>query len=115
MNSISPAHVQRVAFIAVLSFLFFLAMMLAYYLRGSLLYFLLATAFLVVYTFTMISFVRLRKGRGRPPKLLTNRSYCDTLFQCRNPPKRLLSDVPKGLRQIFFKNRQDSGKNGRKC
>lgn len=59
-----PAQAQRAAFIAVLSFLFFLGMMLAYYLRGSLLYFLLATAFLVVYLFTMISFVRLRKGRG---------------------------------------------------
>lgn len=61
--ALSPAHVQRAAFIAVLSFLFFLAMMFAYYIRGSVLYFLLATAFLVVYIFTMISFVRLRKGR----------------------------------------------------
>jgi uncharacterized membrane protein len=61
---IPPAQAQRAAFIAVLSFLFFLAMMLAYYLRGSILYFLLATAFLVVYIFTMISFVKLRKGRG---------------------------------------------------
>lgn len=62
--TMSPAHIQRVAFIAILSFLFFLGMMLAYYLRGSLLYFLLATAFLVVYVITMISFVRLRKDRG---------------------------------------------------
>lgn len=62
--TLSPAHAQRVAFIAVLSFLFFLAMMFAYYIRGSLLYFLLATAFLLVYIFTMISFVRLRKRRS---------------------------------------------------
>ncbi len=59
-----PDQAQRAAFIAVLSFLFFLGMMLAYYLRGSVLYFLLATAFLIVYIITMISFVRLRKGRS---------------------------------------------------
>ena len=59
-----PAQAQRAAFIAVLSFLFFLVMMFTYYIRGSVLYFLLATAFLIVYILTMISFVRLRKGRG---------------------------------------------------
>ena len=57
----SPAQLQRAAFIAVLSFLFFLAMMFTYYLRQSLLYFLLATAFLVVYVITMISLFRLRR------------------------------------------------------
>ncbi len=56
-----PPNAQRAAFIAVLSFLFFLGMMFTYYLRGSILYFLLATAFLIVYILTMISFVRLRK------------------------------------------------------
>jgi hypothetical protein len=59
------AHVQRAVFIAGLSFLFFLAMMIAFYVRGSMLYFLLATAFLIVYIFTMISFVRLRRSVGR--------------------------------------------------
>ena len=49
------------AFIAVLSFLFFLAMMFAYYIRQSMLYFLLATAFLIVYIITMISLFRLRR------------------------------------------------------
>lgn len=58
----SPAQLQRAVFIAVLSFLFFLAMMFAYYIRQSALYFLLATAFLIVYLITMISFVRLRRG-----------------------------------------------------
>lgn len=52
---------QRAAFVAVLSFLFFLAMMFTYYIRQSLLYFLLATAFLVVYVITMISLFRLRR------------------------------------------------------
>jgi Ca2+/Na+ antiporter len=61
-----PAIVQRAVFVAVLSFLFFLAMMFAYYLRGSVLYFLLATAFLIVYIVTMISFVRLRRSDRRP-------------------------------------------------
>ena len=55
----APAQLQRAVFIAVLSFLFFLAMMFAYYIRQSALYFLLATAFLIVYLITMVSFVRL--------------------------------------------------------
>lgn len=56
-----PGQIQRAVFIAVLSFLFFLAMMFAFYLRQSMLYFLLATGFLIVYIVTMISFVRLRR------------------------------------------------------
>jgi hypothetical protein len=56
------AQVQRAVFIAVLSFLFFLAMMVAFFVRQSILYFLLATAFLIVYIFTMVSFVRLRRS-----------------------------------------------------
>ena len=39
---------------AVLSFLFFMAMLLAFYIRGHFGYFLLSTAFLIVYVFTMI-------------------------------------------------------------
>lgn len=57
-----PAQVQRAVFIAVLSFMFFLAMMFALYIRQSVSYFLLATAFLIVYIVTMISFVRLRRS-----------------------------------------------------
>jgi hypothetical protein len=60
----SPAQLQRAVFIAVLSFLFFLAMMFTYYIRQSALYFLLASAFLIVYLITMISFVRLRRSSG---------------------------------------------------
>ena len=58
---VAPAHLQRAVFVAVLSFLFFLAMMLMFYIRQSFLYFLLATAFLLVYIVMMISFVRLRR------------------------------------------------------
>ena len=64
-TSVPPAHLQRALFIAVLSFMFFLAMMFAFYLRQSMLYFLLATAFLIVYIVTMVSFVRMRKGIRR--------------------------------------------------
>lgn len=59
----SPAQLQRAAFVAVLSFLFFLAMMLLFYIRQSFLYFLLATAFLIVYIVMMISLVRLRRNK----------------------------------------------------
>ena len=62
---VPPVQIQRAVFIAVLSFLFFLAMMVAFYVWGSMLYFLLATGFLIVYIVTMISFVRLRKGPAK--------------------------------------------------
>ena len=50
----SPVFLQRAALVAVVSFVFFLAMLLAFYLRQQLGYFVLSTAFLVVYLFTMI-------------------------------------------------------------
>ena len=59
--SVAPVYVQRAVFIAVLSFLFFLGMMLAFYVRQSLGYFLLATAFLFVYLITMFSWFTMRK------------------------------------------------------
>ena len=59
---IAPAYQQRAVFIAVLSFLFFVAMMLAFYLRQTLGYFLLATAFLFVYLITMFSWFIQRKS-----------------------------------------------------
>ena len=59
---VAPAILQRAVFIAVLSFLFFLSMMIVYYIRDSTLFFFLATAFLLVYIVTMISLVRQRRG-----------------------------------------------------
>lgn len=53
---------QRAVFIAVLAFLFFLAMMFAFYLRQNILYFLLSTAFLIVYLLTMFSLVVQRRS-----------------------------------------------------
>ena len=61
VSPMTAAKLQRAVFIAVLSFMFFLAMMLAFYIWQSMLYFLLATAFLIVYIITMISFVRMRR------------------------------------------------------
>lgn len=58
---IAPIYVQRAVFIAVLSFLFFLAMIFAFYILQSALYFLLSTAFLIVYLLTMFSFLMQRK------------------------------------------------------
>jgi len=60
-GQVSAVQLQRASFVAVLSFLFFLAMMFAYYTRQSALYFLLATAFLIVYIITMVSIFRLRR------------------------------------------------------
>ena len=59
---IGPAYLQRAVFIVILSFLFFLAMMFAYYIRQSLVYFLLASAFLVLYLVTLFSFVMQRRA-----------------------------------------------------
>ena len=53
VHGVSPAFQQRAAAVAGLSLLFFLAMMVALYARGHFGYFLLATAFLVVFLFTM--------------------------------------------------------------
>jgi len=53
---------QRAVFIAVLSFVFFLATMVIYYLRANLLYFLLATAFLLIYLAMMVSIILQRKS-----------------------------------------------------
>jgi hypothetical protein len=62
VHAVSPALLQRAFFITVTSFLFFLAMMFAFYLRQNILYFLLATAFLLVYLFTMFSVMLLRRN-----------------------------------------------------
>ncbi|MGB7207031.1 MAG: hypothetical protein WBD27_00085 [Pyrinomonadaceae bacterium] len=53
----SPAYLQRAAIIAVLSFVFFLAMLVAFYVRQHIGYFALSTAFLIVYVLTLISWV----------------------------------------------------------
>jgi hypothetical protein len=59
---IAPAYIQRAVFIAVLSFMFFLGMIFAAYIRPHILYIFLSTAFLIVYLITMFSFVMQRKA-----------------------------------------------------
>lgn len=58
----SPAFLQRAAIIAVLSFVFFLAMLAGFYIRQHIGYFVLSTAFLVVYILTLISWVMQRRN-----------------------------------------------------
>ncbi len=59
---VSPLSLQRAVIVAVLSFLFFLAMMFAFYIRQTFLYFLLATAFLIVYLVMMVSIFSMRRA-----------------------------------------------------
>ncbi len=59
---LAPAYIQRAVFITVLSFLFFLAMMVVYYIRQNLMYFLLATAFLIIYLVTLFSWFVQRRS-----------------------------------------------------
>ena len=65
VHGIGPAYQQRAIVIALLSFLFFLAMMFAFYLRQSMLYFLLASGFLIVYLVTMFSWLMIRRNAVR--------------------------------------------------
>jgi len=66
---VQPAYMQRAVFVAILSFMFFLAMMFAFYLRQHFGYFLLSTAFLLVYLVTMFSWVM---QRGNAVKIFEN-------------------------------------------
>ena len=58
----APAIVQRAAIIAVLAFVFFLAMLVAFLIRQQIGYLILAAAFLVLNLFTLIGFVVQRKN-----------------------------------------------------
>ena len=62
VHGTSPATLQRAAIITVLSFFFFLAMLVVFYARQQIVYFVLSTAFLVVYIFTMIGWVMQRRN-----------------------------------------------------
>lgn len=62
VHPIAPAFVQRAVFIAALSFLFFLTMMFTFYLSQNILYFLLASAFLVLYLVMMFALLMQRRS-----------------------------------------------------
>jgi len=53
---------QRAAIVAVVSFVFFLAMLIVFYVRQHIGYFALSTAFLVVYIFTLVGWVMQRRN-----------------------------------------------------
>jgi len=61
-HTTSPIFLQRAAIVAVVSFLFFLAMLVAFYVRQHIGYFFLSTAFLVVYVFTLIGWVMQKRN-----------------------------------------------------
>lgn len=64
-HSTSAAALQRAAIVAVVSFLFFLAMLIVFYLRQHIGYFALSTAFLVVYIFTLVGWVLQKRNTVR--------------------------------------------------
>jgi hypothetical protein len=57
VHGTSPVFLQRAAIVAAVSFLFFLAALLFFRMQRSIGYFILSSAFLVVYVFTMIGWV----------------------------------------------------------
>jgi hypothetical protein len=54
VHGTSPIFLQRASIVALVSFVFFLIMLIAFYMRQQFGYFVIASAFLVVYLFTMI-------------------------------------------------------------
>lgn len=60
---ISPLYLARVIFVAALSFVFFLAMLFGFYVREQIGYFILSSAFLVVYLMTMVGWLLLKRQR----------------------------------------------------
>ncbi len=62
VHGISPAFLQRAMIVVLLSFVFFLATLAAFYAWQKFGYFLLSTAFLIVYIVTMFSWVMVRKS-----------------------------------------------------
>lgn len=62
VHGLQPAYLQRAVFVVVLSFLFFLGTMVIFYLQQGFVYFLLSTAFLVIYLVTMTSWILQRRN-----------------------------------------------------
>ena len=62
VHGIAPAFLQRAAVVAVMSFVFFLLMLIVFSYRQSILYFLLATAFLIVQLFTLFGWITQKRA-----------------------------------------------------
>ena len=65
VHGVSPVFAQRAVVVALLSFVFFLLMLVGFYIRQNIGYFLLSTAFLLVYILTMIGWLMHRKNEIR--------------------------------------------------
>lgn len=59
---VQAAYLQRAVFVVILSFVFFLAMMFGFYYFQNFVYFLLASAFLLVYVVTLSSWLMQRRN-----------------------------------------------------
>ena len=62
VHGTSGVFLQRAAIVTILSFFFFMAMLVAFYVRQQVIYFVLSTAFLIVYIFTLIGWVMQRRN-----------------------------------------------------
>jgi hypothetical protein len=62
MHGASPVYMQRAAIVAVLSFVFFLAMLVIFSFRQQIGYFILSTAFLAVEVFTLLGILSHRRA-----------------------------------------------------
>lgn len=62
MHGTSAMFLQRAAIVAFLAFVFFLAMLIGFYLLQTVIYFVLSTAFLVVYLFTLIGWLMQKRN-----------------------------------------------------
>jgi hypothetical protein len=65
VHGISPVYLQRALILIILSFIFFLAMLVAFSIRQQVGYFILATAFLIVNLFTLFGWMMQRKKEIR--------------------------------------------------
>ena len=62
VHGTSASFLQRAAIVTILSFFFFMAMLVVFYVRQQVIYFILSTAFLIVYLFTMIGWVMQKRN-----------------------------------------------------
>lgn len=61
VHGISPVYLQRALIVIILSFIFFMVMLIAFSLRQQIGYFILATAFLIVNLFMLFGWMMQRK------------------------------------------------------
>ena len=62
IHGTSPVYLQRGAIVAILSFVFFMSMLVVFYVSQQIIYFILSTAFLIVYIFTLIGWVMQKRN-----------------------------------------------------